>query len=159
MGLTMTRSAKILTALIAAAVLAGCDGGTAEGPPDLTTSDRRCAACGMAVADPKFAAAIRTTDGEVEAYDAIECLVRDLRSRTGARAPAETWLADLPTGALQPAARMTVVLADFPSPMGGGYAAFLSPQAAADEAQRRSGVAGPLAQFVDGTLRRLGSGE
>lgn len=159
MGLTMTRSTKILAALIAAAVLAGCGGGSAEGPPDLSAGDRRCAACGMAVADPKFAAAIRTPKDEIEAYDAIECLVRDLRSRTGARTPAEIWLADLPTGALQPAARMTVVLADFPSPMGGGYAAFLSPQVAADEARRRSGVAGALQQFVDGTLRRPGSGE
>lgn len=159
MAMTMHRRTVMLTALISLANLAGCGGGSAEGPPDLTTGDRRCAACGMAVADPKFAAAIRSADDGIEAYDAIECLVRDLRSRTGARAPAETWLADLPTGALQPAAEMTVVLADFPSPMGGGYAAFLSPRTAADEAQRRSGVAGSLEQFVAGTLRRPGSRE
>lgn len=155
----MNRSGRILAALISFAVVAGCGGGSAEGPPDLSSGDRRCAACGMAVADPKFAAAILTPEDKVEAYDAIECLVRDLRSRTGARAPAEIWLADLPTGALQPAALLTVVLADFPSPMGGGYAAFLSPQTAAAEARRRSGVAGPLEQFVDGSLRRPGGGE
>ena len=159
MAMTKLERGAMLVLLLSVAILVGCGGRTTEGPPDLTTGDPRCAACGMAVADPKFAAAIRTTGGEIAAYDAIECLVRDLRSRTGDRAPAEIWLADLPTGELQPAARMTVVLADFPSPMGGGYAAFLSPQTAADEARRRSGVSGALAQFVDGTLRRPGSGE
>lgn len=159
MANSMPRRGRILAALVAVAVLAGCGGRSGDGPPDLKTGDRRCAACGMAVANPRFAAAIRTADEKIAAYDAIECLVRDLRSRKGSRAPDEIWLADLPTGELQPAARMTVVLADFPSPMGGGFAAFLSPQTAVDEARRRSGVAGSLAQFVAGTLQRPRSGE
>ena len=154
--MTTTRS---ILAVAAVVILAGCGGGAADGPPDLSGGDLRCTACGMAVADPKFAAAIRTTGGEVEPYDAIECLVRDVRSRTGERAPAETWLSDLPTGALHPAVAMTVVLADFPSPMGGGYAAFLSAETAAAEAARRGGVSGPLAEFVAGTLRRPESAE
>ncbi|MBE0566858.1 MAG: hypothetical protein IH621_12910, partial [Krumholzibacteria bacterium] len=111
-------TARSILAVAAAVFLAGCGGGTADGPPGLSGGDLRCTACGMAVADPRFAAAIRTTGGGVEAYDAIECLVRDLRTRTGERAPVETWLANLPTGALHPAEAMTVVLADFPSPMG-----------------------------------------
>lgn len=151
---------RSILAVAAVVILAGCGGGgAADGPPDLSGGDLRCTACGMAVSDPRFAAAIRTTGGEVEPYDAIECLVRDGRSRTGERAPAETWLSDLPTGALHPAAAMTVVLADFPSPMGGGYAAFLSAETAAVEAARRGGVAGPLAEFVAGTLRRPGGAE
>lgn len=153
----MTTASAVLAAA-AVALLAGCGGADAEGPPDLSGGDLRCAACGMAVSDPRYAAAIRTAAGGVEAYDAIECLVRDLRTRTGERAPAATWLADLPTGALHPAEAVTVVLADFPSPMGGGYAAFLSAETAAVEAARRGGVAGPLAEFVAGTLRRPGRG-
>ncbi|MFN2370794.1 MAG: hypothetical protein ABR506_06515 [Candidatus Krumholzibacteriia bacterium] len=146
--------ALVAVSLVAVALLAGCGGGNADGPPDLSDADLRCTACGMAVTDPKFAAAIRTTGGGVEAYDSIECLVGDLRTRTGERAPAGIWLSDLPSGELHPAAAMTVVLADFPSPMGGGYAAFLSAETAAAEAARRGGVAGPLAEFVAGNLRR-----
>ena len=113
-----------------------------------------CVACGMAVSDPAFAAAARLADGTVLAYDAPECLVRDLRTRTGAAAPAAVWLTDLPTATLRPAATMTLVLADFPSPMGGGYAAFADPLVAAAEAEQRGGVAAPLQDFVAGTARR-----
>ncbi len=134
---------------------AGCGGGGgADGPPVLAMGTDRCAACSMAVSDARFAAAARLPDGTQLAYDAIECLVRDLRTRTGAAAPAGTWLADLPTATLLPADVVTVVLADFASPMGGGYAAFADPAVAAAEAERRGGVAGPLDAFVAGTLRR-----
>ncbi|MFH2052062.1 MAG: hypothetical protein ABIK96_06305 [bacterium] len=153
----MTITSRIPAVLFVAVALMGCGGAADDGPPDLSGGDLRCAACGMAVADPRYAAAIRTPEGEIAAYDAIECAVRDLRTRTGARAPAEIWLPDLPTGALHQAAGMTVVLADYPSPMGGGYAAFADPSVAAAEAERRAGVAGALDQFIAGALRRPGS--
>lgn len=155
--MTMKITSRIPAVLVLAAALMGCGGAGDDGPPDLSGGDLRCVACGMAVADPRFAVAIRTSEGEIAAYDAVECAVRDLRTRTGARAPTETWLADLPTAALHPAAQMTVVLADFPSPMGGGYAAFADPSVAAAETERRAGVAGSLEQFVAGALRRPGN--
>ncbi len=145
--------------LLLTAGFGGCGGGgeTADGPPELVMGDARCTACTMAVADPAFAAAARLDDGQVLAYDAIECLVRDLRSRSGADAPTAIWVADLPSKTLRPAASMTVVLANFPSPMGGGYAAFADAGLAASEAEKRGGVAGPLEAFVAGTLRRPGN--
>ncbi|MGD9547489.1 MAG: hypothetical protein AB7V45_08050 [Candidatus Krumholzibacteriia bacterium] len=154
----MTITSRIPAVLVlAAAAWMGCGGAGDDGPPDLSGGDLRCSACGMAVADPRYAAAIRTPEGGIAAYDAIECAVRDLRTRTGARAPAEIWLSDMPTAALRPASGMTVVLADFPSPMGGGYAAFADPSVAAAETERRAGVAGSLEQFVAGALRRPGN--
>lgn len=146
---------ELLGGALALLLMTGCGGGGAtDGPPSLTMGQDRCAACSMAVSDPAFAAAARLADGTVLAYDAPECLVRDLRTRTGATAPAAIWLADLPSATLRPADTMTLVLADFPSPMGGGYAAFADAALAATEANARHGVAAPLAAFVAGTARR-----
>ena len=143
--------------LLFAALLAGCGGKPDQGagPPILALGQDVCAACGMTISDPVFAAAARFPDGGDRAYDAIECLVGDLRRKTGAAAPTAIWLADFPAqGRLHPAAEMTVVWADFASPMGGGFAAFADADQAAEAAAARSGVAGPLAGFVDGSLRK-----
>ncbi len=141
--------------ILAMALLAGCGGGAGDdGQPVLKLGEDLCAACGMKVTDAKFAAAALTLEGASLAYDAIECLVRDLRTRRGEATPTQIWLPDLATGTLHPSAEMTVVLADFPSPMGGGYAAFSDSDRAAQEAAQRGGVAGELSAFVTGTLHR-----
>ena len=147
---------EMLALTIVVCLLTGCGGSEkADGVPVLAIGEDACAACGMKVADAGYAAAARLPDGQTLAYDAIECLVRDLRVRRGDGAPAGIWLPDFASGGeLKPAADMTVVLADYPSPMGGGYAAFADPAVAAAEAASRDGVAGPLQGFVDGSLRR-----
>ena len=104
----------------------------------------------MTVDEPRFAAAIRGEDG-VEAFDSIECLLRRIR-RSGGIAPAGTWLADYEEESLHPASSMTVVAGGFPSPMGGGYAAFHDPAQARDTATARQGVAGSLAEFASGRI-------
>lgn len=148
----MARLWRFVFPALSLMLTAGCGGGGEDTPAVHLGSDV-CVSCRMTVDDAKYAAAIRTGDGAVLTYDAIECLVRDLRTRRGADAPAEVWLPDFAAaGELHHADEMTVVRAGFPSPMGGGYAAFADADVAAREAATRDGVAGPLTGFVDGSL-------
>lgn len=134
-------------------LLAGCGGGGgAEGPPRIDFGTAVCAACGMTVRDPHYAAAARE-GGATQVYDSIECLAR-ARRQTGGTVSDAIWLPDFQTGDLHPQSHMTVVLADFPSPMGGGVAVFTDSVRARAEAEARGGVAGPLADLVSGSLRR-----
>jgi copper chaperone NosL len=139
------------TALVALLFLgAGCAGKDASGPPPVAVGTDACAVCGMIVKDPHYAAAVR--DGaRVLAYDAIECLVRARRQAGGSVSDA-IWIADVDTGALHPQSAVTVVQGGYPSPMGGGFAAFSDPARARAEAEARGGAAGTLADAVSGAL-------
>ena len=114
-------------ALLLALLAFGCSGSdrprVAFGAP--------CAGCSMNISDARFAC-VRGVRGHWRSYDSIECLLRDLAGTAGA-----AWLADYDTRALHPADSIWVVKGEFPSPMGGGYAAFAS-RAAADEIAARA---------------------
>jgi nitrous oxide reductase accessory protein NosL len=116
-----------------ALALAGCG---APGPPPIAPGTP-CAACGMEIHDLHFAARLR--DGERwKAYDDIACLLRDARSAPAAIA----YLADYDSRALHAADSMWVVRGSFPSPMGGGLAAFLDRSVAETVAEQTGGRAG-----------------
>lgn len=83
-------------------------------------------------------------DGAYRVYDSIECLLR------ADPPPARAWLADYDTKALHAADSVWVVRADIPSPMGGGYAAFLDRAAADGIAAAKSGRVARLAEFAAG---------
>jgi len=108
-------------------VLAGC----ASGPPRIAKGTP-CARCGMAVAELRFACESRR-EGAWRTFDSIECLIADRKEAEPA------WLTDYDTRTLHAADSMWVVHGSFPSPMGGGYAAFLDPAAARDIAARTHG--------------------
>jgi hypothetical protein len=127
-----------------------CGSDSREAPPSIAAGETVCASCGMTVRDLQYAAAVRES-GTVRAFDAIECLLRDLRSR-GGTVPADTWLADFSSKTLHRAATMTVVAAGYPSPMGGGYAAYQDGAEAQAAAASRGGVAGSLEDFATGRL-------
>jgi hypothetical protein len=130
--------------------MAGCGGG--EEIPALRYGEDVCAACGMDVTDPAFAALAVTSEGERRPYDSIECAVRDLRAHDPSLR-GEVLLPDhADPGTLHPWRAMTVVRADYPSPMGGGYAAFVDARTAAAEAESRGGTSGSLQGFVEGTV-------
>jgi len=124
----------LLVVLLAAA---GC-APTGDGPPPIRRG-AACAACGMDIVDLKFAST-RSVDRAWRAYDSIECLITDRTRAAGG----EAWLADYETKALLPEAEAWVLRGDFPSPMGGGLAAFAD-RAAADS----------LAVATHGTVLRL----
>lgn len=126
---TGARRALMLAAMLA---LAGC--GVSDRPPRLDSS-MRCELCGMPVSDLRFAAARRTARGW-RPYDSIECLARD-----ASRKPGEAlWLPDYDAASLHPADSMWVVRGRFPTPMGGGLAAFLNRETADSVAAHTRGT-------------------
>lgn len=147
----MTRWIPLLALL--GMLLAGCGGGS-EPEVALRYAEESCAACGMRVTAPRFASLAITPTGERRAYDSIECAVRDLRV-SDPTLVGRIYLPDHDdAGHLHPWNEMFVVRADFPSPMGGGYAAFADRERAAAQAESRGGVMDGLDAFVAGTEGR-----
>jgi nitrous oxide reductase accessory protein NosL len=130
----------VAKALVAAFVtaLAGC--ATGGGPRPITPGDP-CAVCGMRIEDLRYACEDQRA-GTWRVYDSIECLLRS--EPAGERA----WLADYDTRALHAAESVWVLRAEIPSPMGGGYAAFLDRAAADEIAAARSGRVDRLTTFA-----------
>ena len=52
-----------------------------EGPEPIAWDREACAACRMHVGDPRFAAQLQTTDGQILNYDDPGCLLSDLAAR------------------------------------------------------------------------------
>lgn len=149
-----TASSSVVFAV--ALLLSGCGSSpkAVESVPQLILGEATCVVCGMVVMDPGYAAASRNKLGETRTYDSIECLIVSLRG-PDATPDLQIWLADLASGGtLHPVRETTVVLANYPSPMGKGYAAFRDPAMAREEVERRDGVSGSLQGFVDGSLKQ-----
>jgi nitrous oxide reductase accessory protein NosL len=121
--------------------LAGC--APHDGPHPIAAGTP-CAACGMGIEDMRYACETGTGKA-VRVYDSIECLLG------AGPPPARAWLADYDTRALHAAESLWVVKADIPSPMGGGYAAFVDRGAADEIAGARGGRVARLAEFAAGT--------
>jgi len=139
--------ALALLALLAPAA-AGC---AASARPSRVALGSPCAFCGMGIEDRRFACQ-RASRGRWRPYDSIECLMRD-----AARAPGGAiYLADYDQAALHAAESLWVVRGEFPSPMGGGLAAFLDRAAAERVAAATRGRVDRLAAFAD-SLRGPGS--
>lgn len=116
--------------LLVASLAPGAGCAVPPGPPAIRLGTA-CAGCGMEVHDLRFACERRRA-GAWRVYDAIECLIRDAGSdTTAAPGGGSVWLADYDRQTLHRADSLWVVRGSFPSPMGGGFAAFLA-RAAAD---------------------------
>ncbi len=131
---------------VLALLLAGSLGACAPAGPPRVALGTRCVACSMDVADLRFACE-RRVGGRWRTYDAIECLLRDAGGAPGA----EAWLSDYDTRTLHPADSMWVVRGEFPSPMGGGFAAFTRRGAADSVATLTHGRVERLAAFASGS--------
>lgn len=114
----------------------------AAAPPPIRAG-MRCETCGMEIRDPRFACE-RRAGRSWHRYDAIECLIRDAGEHAGAQA----WLTDYDATTLHAADSVWVVQGAFPSPMGGGLAAFLSRDAADRVAAATRGRVDRLAAFA-----------
>ena len=138
--------AFVLALAVAAVALAlgvaGC-GARGDGSPPPIRAGSACAQCGMGIADLKFAST-RSVEGTWRAYDSIECLRAD-----GARVEGgPAWLTDYETKSLLPEAAAWILHGDFPSPMGGGLAAFADRAAAESLAVATHGVVTRLADVA-----------
>ena len=142
----MARASRIRTVLnpflLAAMAVSGC--ASADGPPRIEAGTR-CVACGMEARDLRWAAA-RRAGGRVRVYDSIECAVKD-GAASDPTPESALYLTDFPTTALHRSDSLWVVRADLPSPMGGGFAAFLDRETAERVALDRRGRFGRLASF------------
>ena len=133
--------ASVLGAAALLITLAACAG--RGGGPRPIVMGTPCAACGMRIQDLRYACE-GERDGAYHVYDSIECLLR-------AQPPsARAWLADYDTQALHAADSLWVVRAEIPSPMGGGYAAFLDRAAADGIASTKNGRVARLSEFAAG---------
>jgi nitrous oxide reductase accessory protein NosL len=121
-------AAAALAALLA---LSSC---APAGRPPRIEIGMRCDACGMDIGDLRFAAE-RSVGKGWRRYDSIECLMRDAAATPGGA----VWLPDYDRSTLHPADSLWVVKGSFPSPMGGGLAAFLVRASADSVAAQTSG--------------------
>lgn len=137
------RAVRTLALAGTLALAAGCGGGS--GPPPIARGVP-CVTCGMAVQDLRFAAELER-DGRWRVFDSIECLLREPPDGSAA------WLSDYDTETLVRADSAWVVRGAFPSPMGGGLAAFRAREAAESVAAGTGGRVGRLASFA-GELAR-----
>lgn len=106
-----------------------------------------CAVCGMEVRNLRFACE-RSRDGHWHVYDSIECLIRDAGPAAASPAPGTVWLSDYDGQALHAADSLWVVRGEFPSPMGGGFAAFIDLAAADSVAAATRGRVDRLTVFL-----------
>lgn len=130
--------------LVAASLASGAGCARGQGPPAIRLG-AACASCGMEVHDLHFACE-RGGTGSWRVYDAIECLMRDAGATP--EASHEVWLADYDRQTLHPADSLWVVRGSFPSPMGGGFAAFLARAAADSVAAATEGRVERLATWI-----------
>ena len=141
----VSASARLVRIAFASLVLAGC---AAQVGPRPIARGTPCAACGMGIADLRFACERDNGDGW-RVYDSIECLLRERGSSS------RTWLTDYDAASLHAADSMWVVRGEFASPMGGGYAAFLDRSAASDIASKTRGRVARLAEFPGDEARAV----
>ncbi len=134
------RCAGVAAGLLLLAAAAGC--ARRAGPPAIADGTP-CAACGMPVHDYHFACELEKAGGW-RVYDSIECLLRD----AGPAPPAGMYLSDYDRRALHRADSLWIVKGSFPTPMGGGLAAFLDRASAEAVAKQTSGRVGRLIEFL-----------
>ena len=146
----------VRTLALLSLLAAGC--AARQGPPAIRVGGL-CAGCGMEVHDLRFACERPVAD-RWRVYDAIECLIRDAAADTGAAndAARAAWLADYDRQTLHPADSLWVVRGSFPSPMGGGFAAFLSRSAADSIAATTQGRVARLATWLSAPTGRVEPG-
>jgi copper chaperone NosL len=116
---------RLLTVLVMVGlVLAACDSGEAEGPPEINYGRDICIECGMIIDDPRFAAAYQLSDGTEKTFDDLGGLIVDGRE-SGVLTKADVWVSDFENEVLVEAkSAFFVPTLGVVSPMGHGILAF-----------------------------------
>jgi copper chaperone NosL len=123
------RRIRVMVGLIAAGMLAGCQPGNANRPPNVRFGEEACDSCRMIISDERFAAALVTALGDALKFDDIGCLIKHEHGQL--RPEVTYWVRDFRGGEWLNARGATYVHApSVVSPMGFGLAARRSDDAA-----------------------------
>lgn len=113
-----------------------------KGPKPIDFGHENCHYCKMLIADPKFGAEAVSKTGKVFKYDAVECLIMDLKSggiEKDKMADYYVITFDKP-GTLIPASEATFLISQkLPSPMGAYLSAFSSRESAEAKSREKGG--------------------
>lgn len=128
-------AARLGTALLAAGLAVGCNGGApGVAPPEIAYGLDECSRCRMIVSEPRHAAAARSPAGEEARFDDLGCLVEHLRAADDGGAW-HAWVHAGGEATWHPAEQAVYVhLPGRITPMGSGLAAFAGKAAARREA-------------------------
>ena len=100
-----------------------------------------CAFCQMNIVDNQHAAQIVTQKGKVFKYDAIECMMRDLKKKDESTVALFLITDYSVPGELTDAVKATYLISEnIPSPMGANLSGFKRAQAASETQQEKEGT-------------------
>jgi len=156
----LIRAFAIAVSAVALAGASACGRPVSSGPPELRLGVDACDGCGMAISEPRYAAAVLAEDGperKVLKFDDVGCLAR---WEAGAQSSTVRgrWVHDRTSGAWIVAATATYVQArDLITPMGSALAAFATRSDAEALVAERGGEVlswdAILARARDGSLK------
>jgi len=161
------RGLAATTGVLALACVSACGDAAPTGPPEIRLGVDACDGCGMAIAEPSYAAAALMDDGaerRMLKFDDIGCFARWEASASGSTVRGR-WVHDRQTKAWIDASTATFSqLRDLTTPMGSGIAAFRIASDAdalvAEHGGEKLSWDAILARARDGSLQRLaGSGQ
>jgi nitrous oxide reductase accessory protein NosL len=133
--LRISMAAAMLALLTMPAVACGP---SVQGPPEIVVDQTSCAHCLMLISDLEYAAAYRAGE-EVEAFDDIACLLRELDTEADEE-EVGIWFRDVRDASwLEPAEAIFVLARSLPTPMAGGVVAVGDRSAATALADQHGG--------------------
>ena len=103
------------------AMLAVACGARSATPPEIVVDRTACHHCGMLISDRRYAAAVRTAEGD-RLFDDIGCLINALKGR--APDGATLWFNDATSAEWITGTPVFVASASFRTPMSGGILAY-----------------------------------
>ena len=147
---TTTRWLGLWVLALLAVVASACgDSEDASGPPEIVEGRTVCDECGMIIDEIRFAASVRTADGDERRYDDIGGMLAQ-GHRDGILDDAEIWVHDFESHEVLDAPDATFVLSgEVPTPMGWGVVAFGSAADAGALADEIGGTAVSWAELVE----------
>jgi len=146
--------------VLALACASACGGAVPAGPPEIRLGVDVCDSCGMAISEPRYAAAALADEGaerRILKFDDIGCFARWEASASGTTLRGR-WVHDRPTEAWIDANTATFSqVRDLITPMGSGIAAFKAASDAdvlvAERGGERLSWDAILARARDGSLK------
>ena len=128
-------------------------GTRAAAPPEIVVDRTACHHCGMLISERRYAAAVRTAEGD-RLFDDIGCLINALEP-AGRRVPdgATLWFHDATTAEWIAGTPVFVASAEFRTPMSGGILAYGDRVAAERAAATHHGT---IVSSLEALLARAG---